>query len=268
MGRRPAWKEIDPALSAPAVISIENVSFSYGGPNVALQDASLSIRRGDFACIVGPNGGGKTTLLKLIIGLLQPGEGCVRLFGRPPAQSRRRVGYMPQRAGLDPQFPVRVLDVVLMGRLGRSNPLRPLGKADKEQAASVLAQVGLADLQYRPLSALSEGQRQRALIARALACDPDLLLLDEPTSNLDVASQDDLYALLHALNKRMTIVMVSHDVAFVSKFVKTIVCVNRSVVVHAAEDISGDLISEVFGYGKGMKMIMHDHSHFRQRADS
>ena len=243
------------------VISVDHVSFSYGRGSVAISDASLSIRRGDFACIVGPNGGGKTTLLKLIVGLLEPDAGRVRLFGRPPRETRRRIGYMPQRARLDPQFPVRVRDVVLMGRLGKAAPLLHIGKAHKDVVVRALTQVGLYELRNRSFSALSEGQRQRVLVARALACEPDVLMLDEPTSNLDLASQNELYELLHALNEHITIVMVSHDVAFVSKFVKTVACVNRSVVVHAASEISGDAISEVFGYGRDMRMIMHDHSH-------
>jgi len=248
-------------LNGPDIITVDHASFSYGGGSVAIADASLSIRQGDFACFVGPNGGGKTTLLKLIVGLLEPNEGCIRLFGRPPRETRHRIGYMPQRAGLDPRFPVRVRDVVLMGRLGKADPLWQLGKVHKDVVARALAQVGLYELRNRSFAALSEGQRQRVLVARALACEPDVLMLDEPTSNLDLASQNELYELLHALNERITILMVSHDVAFVSKFVKTVACVNRSVVVHAAGEISGDAISEVFGYGRDMRMIMHDHSH-------
>lgn len=248
-------------MSAPHVIAVEHVSFSYGGDSVAITDASISIRQGDFACIVGPNGGGKTTLLKLIVGLLQPEAGRVRLFDRSPGETRHRIGYMPQRARLDPRFPVRVRDVVLMGRLGKPDSLWRFGKAHNEVVARALVQVGLYESRDRSFSALSDGQRQRVLVARALACEPELLLLDEPTANLDLPSQTELYELLHALNESMTIVMVSHDVAFVSKFVKTVACVNRNVVVHAANEISGDAISEVFGYGRDMRMIMHDHSH-------
>ena len=249
-------------MNVPDVISVDHASFSYGGGSVAIEDASLSIRRGDFACFVGPNGGGKTTLLQLIVGLLEPCEGRVLLFGRSPRETRHRIGYMPQRAGLDPRFPVRARDVVLMGRLGKADSLwRPLGKAHDDVVGRVLAQVGLYELRNRSFSALSDGQRQRVLVARALACEPDLLMLDEPTANLDLASQNELYELLHVLNERITIVMVSHDVAFVSRFVKTVACVNRSVVVHSASEISGDAISEIFGYGRDMRMIMHDHSH-------
>lgn len=240
------------------VIQIDDVSFSYDGPHPVISHASVSIPERDFACIVGPNGGGKTTLLKLMLGLLEPNDGNVHIFGLPPRATRHRIGYMPQHAQLDPQFPVSVLEVVLMGRL-RQNSFGPYGRRNKAKAEEALETVGLLDLNSRSFSALSGGQRQRVLIARALACEPDLLLLDEPTSNLDLGSQNDLYELLNELNQKMTILLVSHDVAFVSKFVKTVVCVNCSVDVHPANEIAGDFISEM--YGRDMRMIMHEHSH-------
>ncbi|MCG8407013.1 MAG: ABC transporter ATP-binding protein [Phycisphaerales bacterium] len=239
------------------VIQVENVSFAYG-PSLVLSRASVKITQNDFACIIGPNGGGKTTLLKLMLGLLEPTEGNIRIFGMPTKQARNRIGYMPQHAQLDLQFPVSVLDVVLMGRLGHTT-LGPYGRANRAKAREALETVGLRDLRSRPFSSLSGGQRQRVLIARALACEPDLLLLDEPTSNLDLGSQNDLYELLNNLNREMTVVLVSHDVAFVSKFVKTVVCVNRSVDMHPVKEIAGDFISEM--YGRDMRMIMHEHAH-------
>lgn len=241
------------------VITMHDVAFAYPGGETVLNGVSLSICPGDFASIVGPNGGGKTTLLKLMLGLLSPAEGRVRVFGRSPVAARRRIGYMPQHARLDPQFPVSVLDVVLMGRLGRTVRIGPYGRANRASAKAALGRVELADLAARPFADLSGGQRQRTLIARALACQPDLLLLDEPTSNLDVAAQNSLYELLHELNETLTVVIVSHDMAFVSRFVQTIVCVNRTVDVHLASEIAGEMISEM--YGPDMKMIVHDHAH-------
>ncbi len=241
------------------VVEIEKVSFAYTADSPVLRDATVRIRRGDFACLVGPNGGGKTTLLRLMIGLLQPQSGAIRLLGGDPCDTRRRVGYMPQHARLDLQFPITVLEVVLMGRIGHTLGVGPYGKSEKERAVEALARVGLAELKRRPFSALSGGQRQRVLIARALACDPEILVLDEPTSNLDIASQNDLFDLLHVLNETMTLVMVSHDVGYVSNFVKTIVCVNRKVDVHPAGEIAGDFISDM--YGRDMRIIMHDHKH-------
>lgn len=244
-----------------AVIRFCDVTFQYDAMPVFSRPATFSIARGDFACVVGPNGGGKTTLLKLALGLLKPSSGSVEILGDEPTRTRGRVGYMPQHAQLDPKFPVSVKEVVLMGRLGRRGPMSRYDRDDHAQARVALEQVNLAPLEGRPFASLSGGQRQRVLIARALACDPELLLLDEPTSNLDVAAQSDLYELLHKLNERMTLLLVSHDVGFVSKFVETIICVNRNVDVHAAREIAGDYISEM--YGRDMRLILHDHTHGR-----
>jgi len=240
-----------------AVIEIQDLSFSYPQTPV-LENVTLSITRGDFVCVIGPNGGGKTTLLRLILGLLTPSRGRVRVFGRPPTEARRRIGYMPQHAQLDPQFPVRAIDVVLMGRLA---PRRfgPFGRAEKARALAALAEVGSTDYARRPFAALSGGQRQRVLIARALACEPELLLLDEPTANLDPLVQDEMHELLHELNRRLTIVLVSHDVGFVTRHAKSVVCVNREVLVHAASAITGDSIQAL--YGHDVHMVQHGHGH-------
>jgi zinc transport system ATP-binding protein len=239
------------------VIEFNGLSFSYPQTPV-LQDVTFSIARGDYACVVGPNGGGKTTLLRLILGLLAPTRGSVRVFGRSPIEARRRIGYMPQHAQLDPQFPVRALDVVLMGRLvGWS--FGPFGRADKARALAALAEVQLADFARRPFAALSGGQRQRVLIARALACEPELLLLDEPTASLDPGVQDEMHELLHELNTRLTIVLVSHDVGFVTGHAKTVVCVNREVHVHCASSMTGDMIQTL--YGQDVHMVQHGHTH-------
>jgi len=231
-------------------------------------------------CIVGPNGGGKTTLVKLILGLLTPQRGEVRLFGQSPCRARRRVGYMPQHVQHDAQFPVTVMDIVLMGRLGQSGVAQPpsavqtgghsrgrlchilqglLGwpkRADRRAALDALRQVGLDDFGRRPFASLSGGQRQRVLIARALSGNPDLLLLDEPTSNVDSLVEARLLDLLRELNRRMTIVMVSHDLGFVSGFVESVICVNRRVVVHPTAEITGAVIRDV--YGGEVRMVRHD----------
>ena len=239
-------------------IAIERLTFAYDNAPV-LQDVNLSIQTCDFVCVVGPNGGGKTTLLRLILGLLTPASGTIRVFGQSPLAARQRIGYMPQRAQLDPQFPARVKDVTLMGRLGHGRRFGPFSRADKEIAAAAIQEVGLTDLASRPFAALSGGQRQRVLIARALACQPDILLLDEPTANLDPLMQDDLYELLRRLNERLTVILVSHDVGFVSRYVKTVVCVNRNVAVHCASDITGQNVREI--YGHAVHMVHHDHVH-------
>jgi zinc transport system ATP-binding protein len=246
---------VTPASNEP-IIEIAGLSFAYGRTTV-LSDVHLTIRRGDFVCIVGPNGGGKTTLLRLILGLLTPASGTLRVFGCPPATARQRVGYMPQHAQLDLQFPLRAMDVVLMGRL-RGRRFGPFGRRDRDIATDALREVGLEGYARRPFAALSGGQRQRVLIARALACDPDLLLLDEPTANLDPMVQDDMNDLLHALNRRLTIALVSHDVGFVTRYVRSVVCVNRTVETHTAEAVTGDSIRAL--YGHDVHIVHHEHS--------
>lgn len=241
--------------SVPA-IAIEGLCFAYDGPPV-LRDVSFTIARRDFVSIVGPNGGGKTTLLKLMLGLLEPQHGTVRVFGRPPREVRRRIGYMPQHVQFDPQFPVTALDVVLMGRLGIGPAIGPSRRADREAALAALREVGLADAAGKPLGVLSGGQRQRVLIARALAAAPELLLLDEPTASLDVAVQGDFFDLLHRLNEHLTIVLVSHDVGFVSQHVQTVVCVARTVEVHTTSELDGHAISEL--YGSAVRFVHHAH---------
>jgi len=242
-------------MSAP-VISIENLTFSYDGFPV-LEDVNVAVQEREFACIVGPNGGGKTTLLKLMLGLLQPTKGRVRLFGVPPERARTRVGYLPQSYAYDPLFPVRVMDVVLMGRLDRGGLFGPYRRSDREAALEALRQVEMAEFRHRPLAALSGGQRQRVLIARALACEPEVLLLDEPTASLDFTIEGELYELLRRLNERLTVVMVSHDIGFVSRFVTKVICVKRQVVVHPTSELTGEMINEI--YGSDVCMVRHDH---------
>lgn len=238
----------------PAIV-FENVSFSYGGPPV-LEDVDLTIGRREFACIVGPNGGGKTTLVKLVLGLLKPATGTVRLFGSRPALVRSRVGYMPQHLHLDPKFPVSVLDVVLMGRLGNGRSFGPYRREDKLAARKALRKVGLFDLSDQPFSVLSGGQQRRLFIARAIACEPELLLLDEPTANLDPMVEQELYQVLDELNQRMAVVVVSHDMTFVSHFVERVICVKLGVHVHPTSEIKEGMFSEVFG--PEVRMVRHD----------
>jgi len=198
------------------------------------------------------------------------------VFGHAPRRARLRVGYMPQHVQHDPQFPVTAMDIVLMGRLGQGadkplavSPVPPPawkrlvggltgwhGRADRRAALDALEQVNMADFGQRPFASLSGGQRQRVLIARALCCNPDLLLLDEPTSNVDSLVESRLLDLLGKLNRRMTILMVSHDLGFVSQFVDRVICVNRRVVVHPTSEMTGDAIRDI--YGGEVRMVRHD----------
>ena len=236
-------------------ISIRDVTFSYD-TQVALIDVNLEIYAFDSICIVGPNGGGKSTLIKLMLGLLSPDSGCVSIFGEKPEVARLRIGYVPQYANYDPQFPISVFEVVCMGRLGSSWTGR-YSKKDKEVAMEALAIIGLADIAKRPFSSISGGQRQRVLIARALASEGDILILDEPTANIDHESELQFFDILTELNKRMTILMVTHEVGFASTFFKRIACVNKQVVIHPTSALTGDLIRDM--YGGDLQMIRHDH---------
>ena len=238
-------------------IAIRGLDFGYGREPL-LRGVDLTIPAGDFVSVVGPNGSGKTTLLKLALGLLKPRAGTVEVFGLAPEQARRRVGYVPQHPHLDPLFPVGVLDVALMGRLARAPALGRWRREDRTAARDALAEVGLADLADRHFASLSGGQKQRVLIARALAGGPDLLLLDEPTAGLDAHVEEDFYRLLEELNRRLTIVMVSHDLGFVSGFVRSVACVGRGdVVIHPTSEVTGRMIADL--YGGDVRLVRHDH---------
>jgi zinc transport system ATP-binding protein len=236
-------------------IEINNLSFSYDTVPV-LEDVNLTVEHGEFATIVGPNGGGKTTLLKLLLGILKPVQGKIAVLGNAPGKARLKLGYMPQHADLDPQFPVTVMDVVLLGRLGSRFGGR-YSKKDKQLAWKALEEVQLEGMARMPFSKLSGGQRQRALIARALCCNPEMLLLDEPTANIDPEVEENLLTILQELNQRMTILLVSHDLGFVSRVVKSVICVNRRVLIHPTSRVDGTLIKDI--YGDDYCMVRHDH---------
>lgn len=237
------------------VIRLNDVSFSYDD-RPTLQYVTIAIRRLDAVCIVGPNGGGKTTLIKLILGLLEPNQGSISVLGESPREARKRIGYVPQYANYDTQFPISVKEVVQMGRLGNSFTGR-YSKNDSRQTLAALEEVGLAEYASRSFTALSGGQRQRVLIARALATGGDILILDEPTANIDRESETHFFALLRDLNKRMTILMVTHDIGFASAFFNRIACVNRQVVIHPTSELTGQHIQDM--YGGDLRMIRHDH---------
>jgi len=239
-------------------IQIKDLNFSYGSVTV-LENANLSIGDREFISVVGPNGGGKPTLLKILLGLLEAQSGSVSVFGEAPVIGRKWIGYLPQYANLDAKFPVTALDVVLMGLLGKTRMLGFYTKSDREAAHNMLARVGLDNLHNRPLSALSGGQKQRVLIARALVSDPKLLLLDEPSSSLDDYVEQELFDLLQELNRDLTIVVVSHDVAYVSRYVEKVVCVNRAVHTHPVAEIDENIIHEM--YGEHVHAVRHDQEH-------
>ncbi len=251
-------------MTQDCVVEIKDLWFSYRDDTV-LKDVNLKIFAGEIACIVGPNGGGKTTLLKLMLGLLAPDRGEIRVLGGSPADARTRIGYAPQHTNFDAKFPINALEVVLMGRLGKAGLLGRYGREDREAAAESLAGVGLSGFERKPFSELSGGQRQRILIARALASKPSLLLLDEPTSSLDVAAEREFYNSLTRMRDRMTVVMVSHDIGFVSESVGKVICVHNTVAVHPTADLTGELMLEL--YGRDVRLIRHDHDCQRECAE-
>ena len=235
------------------------MSFSYTPGLPVLENVSLEIPAGQSGCIVGPNGGGKSTLLKLMLGLLQPVSGSIKVLGGSPAKSRRKIGYMPQYHQLDASFPASVLEVALMGRI-TPKTFFCHSKADKKIAMEALDTVGIADLAERSFAGLSGGQRQRVLIARALAGEPELLLLDEPTANIDPGAEEQFYSTLEKLRRQMTVITVSHDLGFVNRETDLIICVNRSVNIHNAADFTAETANEV--YHHHVSMIKHDHACF------
>ncbi|HMN94937.1 MAG TPA: metal ABC transporter ATP-binding protein [Phycisphaerales bacterium] len=243
----------------PPAIDVRGVSFSFSpreGPRAVLDRVDFVVGGRDFVGIIGPNGGGKTTLVRIILGLLDPQEGSVRVLGAPPRAARRSVGYVPQRASINLAAPASVLDVVLMGRLGRSSWGWRFPRSDREAALASLALTGTAELAQRPLASLSGGQRQRVLIARALCADARLLILDEPTAGVDAEAERDLTELLHRLNERMPIVIVTHDIGFVASEVGSVLCLNRRGSVHRPQEVTGETLAAM--YGGSVRMIGHD----------
>jgi len=246
-------------MSEKPVVSFENVYFSYGDISV-LEDINITINEGDFIGLVGPNGCGKTTFLKIIVGLLTPQSGKVEVLGTAPVLARKKIGYVSQYIASDLSFPLSVMEVVLMGRLGITNRLGGYTKADKEAALSALEKVEMADLKNRRFGSLSGGQRKRVLIARALISNPELFIMDEPTESVDIKIRQDFYELLQKLNEKITIVLSSHDLSFVSTYVNHVACLNRTMICHPTKEISGKMLEEL--YNGSIRMIEHEiHCH-------
>lgn len=245
-------------MSVQPILRLEHLSFTYPGSGTAvLQDITFDVQPGEFLGIVGPNGGGKSTLLKLILGLLEPNSGRVLVDGRAPAQARRQIGYVPQTKTFVRDFPVSVEDVVLLGRLGRTRLLGGYTAHDRHIVEQALDKTEALSLRSQRLGNLSGGQLQRALIARALASEPEVLILDEPTANIDLRGERDIFDLLKALQAKQTILVVSHDIAFISKYVTRVACLNRTLVCHSTEAIDSGVIEQL--YGKSVRMIRHTH---------
>jgi zinc transport system ATP-binding protein len=250
------------------VIDIQSLNFSYGSVPT-LSGINLQVAEGEFLGIVGPNAGGKSTLLKLILGLLQPQSGSLRVLNRSPNSASRLLGYVPQYPSFPRDFPITVEQVVQLGRLGLDrnggkrdtwwHALWPgrVSSVDREVARRTLAEVESGDIAKRQINSLSGGQLQRVLMARALVGEPRILILDEPTANIDQRMESEIFDLLKVLNARMTILVVSHDVAFISRYVSRVACINRTLVCHNTDAIDGNVIQDL--YGEHVRMIAHSH---------
>jgi len=227
------------------IVKLEDVWACYNGVPV-LESIDLSILSDDFLGIIGPNGGGKTTLLKVILGLIKPVRGRVLISGRPPQKSRRMLGYVPQHSAFDHDFPISVREVVLMGRYGKVHLLRRYGREDRDAVHDALRTVGMLEHIDRQIGTLSGGEQQRVLIARALVSEPAVLLLDEPTASVDTVTQTDFYEMLQGLKKHMAIVLVSHDMSAVSVYVDKIACLNRKLYYHGMKEISTEVLEATY----------------------
>ena len=241
-----------------AAVELEGVNLSLGGQPI-LEEVNLRIEEGDFVGILGPNGGGKSMLLKVMLGLIRPDRGNARLFGLPPERSRARVGYVPQFSGFDNQYPITALDVTLLGRLRPGSLFQRFSGKDHAIARSCLEQLGVLHLAERQIGKLSLGQLQRVLIARALAVEPDLLILDEPTASLDPGGGSGVQEILGELSRNRTILLVSHDLGVVSSLVRSVACVNRRVHYHPAREITREMVEDA--YGCPLDFVAHAHTH-------
>jgi len=224
----------------PPLVSVNNVSFSYGATKI-LDRVTFSISAGDFLAIIGPNGSGKTTLLKIILGILQPEKGSVKLLGENIKVFKQweKIGYVPQKAtNIDSLFPVSVREVVAMGLLSQKKFPRFIRKKDEGAIDRALEQVNLKDFKNRRIGELSGGQQQRVFIARAIVNRPLILFLDEPTTGVDAETQEKFYSMLGRLNlaEKITIVIITHDLGIVNKRVNKIACLNQRLVFHGTHD--------------------------------
>jgi zinc transport system ATP-binding protein len=243
-----------PEETGKVIVEIGDVSVTYTGDIVALEHISLKVISGDFMGLIGPNGAGKSTLIGVMLGLVTPTTGYVKLFGEPvSAENLRKIGYVPQTPyGKDRNFPATVYETVLMGRVPHSNHLPWFSSEDHAMATKALERLGISDLKRRRMNELSGGQMQRVFTAKALVGDPKLLIFDEPTSGVDTRAKNEFYSILEHLNKDLGITMILslHDIGVVTKLAKTIVCVNRTLYFDGmTKDFNaGSILAKAYGY--------------------
>ncbi len=240
-------------------LHIDNLSVYYG-QTPAITGVCLDVHDGEYLGIIGPNGGGKSTLLKAILGLVPISTGTVQIYGDNINKNRALVGYVPQFVELNRKFPISLFEVVLTGRLKKGlTPFYKFSTKDKEAAYTLLEKVGIASLANRQIAELSGGEFQKMLVARALAASPRLLLLDEPTASVDAASREQIYSLLSELNKNMTIILVTHDLLAVSSQVYSLACLNGHLVYHGEPELNENIVNSL--YGCPVDLIAHGVPH-------
>jgi len=241
------------------VIETKDLDVFYGNVK-ALSGINLAVDEKEFLGIIGPNGGGKSTLLKVLLGLVRPAHGTVKVFGRSPEEVRNTIGYVPQFSKFDKRFPINVVDVVLMGCLSaRKGLFHRYSRQEREKVENIMCELGIQDLRHRQIGQLSGGQLQRVLIARALAVEPKIMLLDEPTASVDAASREQIYRILNRLNDKITIIVVTHDMEVVSSYIKSIACLNVELHYHGEAKLDDNTIRQV--YGGPVDLIAHGISH-------
>jgi zinc transport system ATP-binding protein len=246
-------------MSAEYALHIKNLSVYYG-QTPAIMGVCLGVSDGEYLGIIGPNGGGKSTLLKAILGLIPVSSGNISIYGGNAHKNRSLVGYVPQFALLNRKFPISLFEVVLTGHLKQGiAPFFRYSSKDNESVYTLLEKVGITDLANRQISELSGGEFQKMLIARALATNPKLLLLDEPTASVDAASRDQIYGLLAELNKNMTIILVTHDLLAVSSQVTRLACLNGQLVYHGEPELTEKVVNNL--YGCPVDLIAHGVPH-------
>lgn len=263
----PNWRH----LLKDEVIKICNLNYAYRIGQAVLQNVDLTVKRGENCCILGPNGGGKTTLLRLLLGFIEPDSGTLEILGDSVRNARHKIGYMPQVQNVESEFPVSVLEVVMMGTL--CGTFGNFFNAPKRSyAMEMLEKMNVAHLAKRSFSQISGGEKQRVLIARSLASKPEILLLDEPTANIDPGAEQCFYEMLDGLQKELTLLTVSHDLGFVNRNINKIICVNKFVRVHNPADFDAADINEIYRHDVKMVEHAHDclcgcdnHSHIRRR---
>ncbi len=233
-------------MTGKEAIVVSDVTLTRNGHPV-LDNVSIRVEEGDFYAIIGPNGGGKTTLLKIILGVMKPDSGEVRIFGGAAEENRALVGYVPQFRTFDFHYPITVGEMVISGRMGHVTGIwKRYSDTDRKYAEEIIRTTGLSGLEHRQVRDLSGGEQQRAIIARALVGDPRILLLDEPTVYVDTPSATQFYELLDDLKKKMTIVLVSHDIGVISTHVTKIACLNHSMYAHDTNEITDEMLAAAY----------------------